>query len=100
MRYRPIDTPLAQAIYDILASDCGAPEQWRQDFVDNVTDDTHPCIEYRFQGALGFGGKYRNNGNNDNTPYVDCHPEDLTPARRRMMAHVNRNLAALFKDAD
>ena len=52
----------------------------------------HVCHEYRFIGALGFGGKFRNNGNNDNVPYVDCYFESLTPARQAMMDRANARL--------
>ena len=56
----------------------------------------YPCNEYRFMGALGFGGKFRNNGNRDNTPHVDCYREDETPARRAMVERANERLAELF----
>lgn len=56
----------------------------------------HDCREYRFCGALGFGGKFRNNGNNENTPYVDCYREDETPARLAMIESANKRLAELF----
>jgi len=35
-----------------------------------------PCTEWRFQGSLGFGGKFRYPRMS-----VDCYPEDETPAR-------------------
>ena len=100
MEHRPIARGLAAEIYDLLIEECGAPERYRQDFVDSVTDVTEPCHEYRFQGALGFGGKFRNNGNHDNTPYVDCYPEDENPARRGMMDRANTRLAGLLASRD
>lgn len=54
------------------------------------------CREYRFCGALGFGGKFRNNGNRENTPYVDCYQEHETPARLAMIEAANKRLAELF----
>lgn len=54
------------------------------------------CREYRFCGALGFGGKFRNTGNRDDTPYVDCYREDETPARNAMIEAANKRLAELF----
>ena len=54
------------------------------------------CREYRFIGALGFGGKFRNNGNNNNTPYVDCYREHETPARLEMIDRANARLRELF----
>lgn len=102
MMCRPIDAKLATAIYDVLVQECGAsPEPDQRDyFVHSLTDASHPCPEYRFQGKLGFGGKFRNNGNNADTPYVDCYPEDETPARRAMIDHANARLARLFPRAE
>ena len=47
-------------------------------------------------GSLGFGGKFRNNGNRNNTPHVNCYPEDETPARLAMIAAANKRLDELF----
>ncbi len=49
------------------------------------------CNEYRFQGLLGFGGKYWR-GN-----YVNCYPEDETPELRRIIDGVNQELEALAR---
>lgn len=62
-------------------------------FVYHVTRD---CMEYRLNGSLGFGGKFRNNGNRSNTPHVDCYPEDETPERLARIEAVNKRLDALF----
>ena len=50
----------------------------------------HPTNEYRFGGALGFGGKFR-----FPRMSVDCYPEDETPARLGMIAACNEALAEL-----
>lgn len=94
---RQITEPQARAVVKILIKECG----WRNDprdadsFVRAITAKD-PCREFRFMGALGFGGKFRNNGNHDNTPYVDCYREDETPARVRMIEAANRRLVELF----
>ncbi len=54
------------------------------------------CTEYRFCGELGSGGKFRNNGNKDCVPYVDCYPENETPARLAMIDNANKRLAEIF----
>ena len=64
-----------------------------------LVDDHMICREYRFCGALGFGGKFRNNGNRNNTPHVDCYPEHETPERLAMIEAANRRLATLFSES-
>src|ERR1700738_5082838 len=92
---RQITEAQARAVLKILVEECGYRVIDPRDgdmFVYRVTREYH---EYRFMGALGFGGKFRNNGNRDNTPYVDCYPEDETPARLRMIEAANVRLAVL-----
>lgn len=76
----------ANAIYDMLMEECGLNEHLRENF---VFSEVEGCREYRFQGALGFGGKFRNNGNG---VYVDCYPEDMTPEREKMIELANTRL--------
>lgn len=85
----------ADAAYSILVRHAGArDDEWeRHAFVHHVTDG---CREYRFQGHLGFGGKFRNNGNNCNVPYVDCYQEDMNAGRQAVIAATNAFLAELF----
>ena len=88
----------ANAVYSILVEECGAsrrPEE-KLSFMFYMTDDGHPLKEWRFQGSLGFGGKCRINSNHEH-PYVDCYPEDETPARRRAIDRANARLAAMFE---
>lgn len=92
----------AQAIAarQILVEECGLrPDDGRDGFVRTVSSPEQDCREYRFMGALGFGGKFRNNGNRNNTPYVDCYPEHETPERLRMIERANARLAELFGGA-
>lgn len=62
-------------------------------FVQNHMAKDYPAQEWRFQGSLGFGGKFRS------TPTlhcrVDCYPEDETPARRETITKANAALEAL-----
>lgn len=100
---REISEQQARAVLRILVEECGHRVFDPRDgdsFVHGIMVppkyNTEPCREWRFCGALGFGGKFRNNGNNENTPYVDCYREDETPARLEMIDAANRRLIELF----
>src|SRR3954471_20509788 len=84
----------ADAAFDVLVRECGQRDS---------TDDRYSfgyhasrTTEYRFMGALGFGGKFRNNGNRGGVPYVDCYQEDATPEREAMIERANKALVELF----
>lgn len=104
MNYREISKQQARCVLAILTQECGYLIRDPRDaeaFVSSIvatagSDPWKVCREYRFCGALGYGGKFRNNGNNNNTPYVDCYPEDETPARLEMIGNANKQLAELF----
>lgn len=88
----------ATAVYDILMRECGATEFWRADFTYHQSGEF--CREYRFQGALGFGGKFRRRHEGEQERwYVDCYSEDETPARRAMIDRANAALATLTTEA-
>lgn len=95
---RQITNEEAERAYDILVRFAGARDSKdaRTSFVWAVTDRKHPCREYRFGGLLGFGGKFRNNGNHDDTPHVDCYREDETPLRQAVILSTNALLGDLF----
>ena len=107
MRYREITEEQAAAVADILVEECAFrvhDDRDRASFIRTIlasvrADQRYICNEYRFMGGLGFGGKFRNNGNNENVPYVDCYREDETPARNEMIRRANERLAALFGPA-
>ena len=82
-------------VYEILVTQCGAPDRDLNAFVGYMTDDTGFAKEWRFGGRLGFGGKCRTNSNHP-LPYVDCYPEDSTPARLAMIDRANQRITALF----
>lgn len=107
MMYREITKQQANSVLRILIEECGyrvldprdgdafvRSIQWPQE--PSKVMESHVCREYRFCGSLGFGGKFRNNGNNENTPYVDCYNEDVTPARTAMIEAANKRLTELF----
>lgn len=78
-------------VYGLLVSIGGASECWRDSFLSAHTDSKFGgCDEWRFQGHLGFGGKYRSKTNT-----VDCYPEDETPDRRTVIVSLNTELAKL-----
>jgi hypothetical protein len=61
---QPFENPLmnkelAQRVYAVLVDVCGASNdersQWR--FEDAFEGD-HPASQYRFEGSLGYGGKF------------------------------------------
>jgi hypothetical protein len=83
---------VANLIYDILVSTCGASDNgWgRYDFVHHF-----PTSEYRFQGSLGFGGKF---WVNHGCWYVNCYREDETPGRLDAIASANVRLENLYQD--
>lgn len=83
-----IEPALAHWIYDQLVEHAGAPEPGRADFVAFVGSRT--TCEYRFQGSLGFGGKF---WNADSRYYVTCYREDETPERAERIRRVNALLA-------
>lgn len=83
-------TKQAQMVLNILANHAGA---YRQDhaFIVAQTSES-PCHEYRFQGLLGFGGKFWNYGGRW---YVTCYSENETPERMAIIEKVNGLLAEL-----
>ena len=89
---------IANAIYDILVEHAGAPERHRGDFVHTQQRTDPICAEYRFQGNLGFGGKFwRNPSINGQTWYVNAYreDEDRWPDIRPAITTTNAALADL-----
>lgn len=85
----------ANNVYDVLVATVGARahDDARHEFVYHQTSD-HPPDEFRFQGRLGFGGKFwRRHDRWD----VTCYREDETDERRNMIQTANAILAPLFK---
>jgi hypothetical protein len=100
---QPLTADQANAIYDVLVEHAGASEHAREEFVLTQTD--RHVTEYRFQGALGFGGKFwRTTGLRREDPdlkwSVSAYPEDMSPERQQVIDAVNRALAALNKQGE
>lgn len=77
-----------QEIWAILHKTCHARETMPDDFPFHWPD----CREYRFMGALGFGGKV---WAYDERWYVNYYPEDKRADRDEMAAQANEQLATL-----
>lgn len=80
----------ANKVYDILVEHAGAYEGDRNDFVYHQTHAFH--YEYRFMGALGFGGKFRRTGYGEDRWYVDCYPENLNAHTKAIIERTNAAL--------
>lgn len=76
-------------VFDILVAHAGVADTKakREDFLFHLCGDS--TTEYRFQGNLGFGGKFRRHGGEH---YIYCYPEDLTPERQKIIDLVNQEL--------
>lgn len=93
MRFTPDQ---ANAIYDVLVEECGAPldDDSRVMFGVYLAGGGAFPFEFRFQGDLGFGGKFRATADACRWR-VDCYPEDRTPERDEMVRRANARLAEL-----
>lgn len=93
----PLGRDDAEQIYTILIDTCAAPVSLRADFLAHHTDPQPPAgpSEFRFCGALGFGGKFRVDPHHPAGWYVDQYPEDVTGRTLAMVDSANRQLAEL-----
>ena len=90
---RELTLEQANRVYDILVTECGASERMREEFVNyHLTKPWYWPTEWRFQGNLGFGGKFWNEHNGWR---VSCYQEDETAERRAAMTTADLRLAAL-----
>ena len=87
----------ANAVYDILVKMGGAYEGDRISFVQyhskELVNSWGPT-EWRFQGHLGFGGKFYTDRERWQ---VGCYREDDTPERERIIAEMNKALEGLYE---
>jgi hypothetical protein len=91
----PLTPETANAIYDILLAEVEAHEVYREDFVYHFTEKWKGnTAEWRFQGCLGFGGKF---WIQHDRWYVNGYREDETPENRRCAARANARLAQLLE---
>ena len=87
-------TTLANHLYDVLVTFAGAPDKGltREMFVNWFGGQYQDFSrEFRFQGSLGFGGKF---WRNDGRFYVNCYNEDETPERLKTIERVNDALSS------
>jgi len=94
MRTDHLTPEFANKVYDILVSDGGAVEDDRSSFIYHHCEDKYGCMEWRFYGKLGFGGKYRSQSNR-----VTMYSEDRTPEREEIKKDIDSKLS-LIKDFD
>lgn len=105
----------AEKALQILRDECGlvlhdaehGPDPTRYQFVRAIVEEDRSFgVEFRFIGALGFGGKFHLHGRHfllgrdphlttDYRCYVSCYPEDATPERQEMIERANERLSAL-----
>lgn len=83
--------PVAMRVYDVLVRTCDASddESTRHQF-DLFWEKRHSLNEFRFCGALGFGGKFFSA---HGEWWVSCYPEDKTPEREDRIKRANAALA-------
>lgn len=77
-----MDLKEKQRIWVLLVKLCGANKSQWSDFEQHFPD----CVEYRFGGSLGFGGKV---WISRERVHVSCYPEDETPERLAAMKSFN-----------
>ena len=82
-------TEKANKIYDLLIEIGGANprDSDRADFIHTHCESDYDCSEYRFQGHLGFGGKYWSGSNR-----VSFYSEDVTADRIEIKEKLNKAL--------
>ncbi len=94
---------MANDIWHVLVEECGARRgdvhahrhDWTEEysFINYLEGDGGGFgHEFRFMGALGFGGKFYNDGTRWR---VGCYREDETPVRAEMIRRANERLAIL-----
>jgi hypothetical protein len=98
---------ISNRVYDILVEICGARESLRGNFVDRHEPFVDPSSnfastsEFRFQGKLGFGGKFWVSPvralRNLCPWFVSCYSEDETPEREAMVRLANERLLELWQ---
>ena len=84
------------AIYDVLVEECGANDT--PDERDSFRRCWPACIEYRFVGELGMGGKIWASRRTQ-TVRVTCYAEDETPERSAAIKRANDRITELVLDA-
>lgn len=94
MNTKHLTPEFANKVYDILVTYGGAVERDRSSFIYHHCEDKYGCMEWRFCGKLGFGGKYRSQNNR-----VTMYSEDRNPEREKLKENIDLKLS-LLKDFD
>lgn len=87
MNTKLLETEKANKVYDVLVEMGGADENERENFIHQHCTDKMGCMEWRFSGKLGCGGKYRSTWNG-----VSYYSEDETTERLVLAAEMNEKL--------
>jgi hypothetical protein len=97
---RHITESQARDCWAILVRECGNRGDVMDEyaFVYHVAVTDSPAREYRLNALLGTGGKFRNNGNNNDVPHVDCYPEHLNEERQALIDATNAALLHYFSN--
>ena len=95
-----INESVGYQIWNILVKDGGAFDRDNGDsFVRYAVQKQDCTFEWRFQGHLGFGGKF---WQNQNRWYVNAYPEDVKkyPLMQTVIDQINAKLDALRSSAN
>ena len=91
MKEKLIPVEIANKIYDLLVAIGGAAESMRDSFVYHHCEAEDGCGEWRFQGKLGYGGKYYSRMNK-----VDSYTEDRTQEVEDIIEKLNILLSEVW----
>jgi hypothetical protein len=88
-----ISQDVAERIWRILVEECGNRDDLRDkhSFMHYLATE-NSNHEWRFQGLLGFGGKFHNNCGRW---WISCYPEDRTDKRDEMIRKANEEVKVL-----
>jgi hypothetical protein len=93
---------LLQEVYDLLVETVKAHPSQKEFFVAHFSERwysrwTLQDLEWRFQGCLGFGGKFWIRCYDPaHSLKVSCYPEDMTPVRKASIDETNKQLQTKF----
>ncbi len=96
---------LSNLIFNILVVETGAHESLRPEFVrwfcsDRILEPNVLGVEFRFQGSLGFGGKFWRSSRLGPEGgwerfYINCYREYETPRAKKIIKKVNKLLEGI-----
>jgi hypothetical protein len=86
----PTPSEFYSQVYDLLHKEARAPWSAKDNFVYHHALTEQPCDEWRFQGLLGFGGKYYRVENR-----VACPSRLCTAQAEYLVDDINHKLSLL-----